>query len=206
MLKTNLTKEKEAGNEPGEAIASFLKESSWKVVDNPRDNQVSLTRTHGSENLKVIFDIMGFDPTLDEKEGEQKPEEEEAQPEGLNDVPFSVVISKKDASGKDLGSLVFRLSISKPQGSEGGELEANLYSFFYVKESEVIGSLEEEDYYQGPALDSLGEEWRDVVFQFLEERGVDGNLLQFVTEYRPYKENNEYMNWLNDCNTFLTTK
>jgi complement component 1 Q subcomponent-binding protein len=50
--------------------------------------------------------------------------------------------------------------------------------------------------YAGPPFGNLDEDLQILLERYLEERGVDVKLAQFVPDYIDYKEQKEYLRWL----------
>ena len=44
---------------------------------------------------------------------------------------------------------------------------------------------------------------KDSFYDYLEERGINSELASFIEEYIGYKDQNEYMNWLNQAKEFI---
>lgn len=86
-------------------------------------------------------------------------------------------------------------------------------SEFYINEVEFTSSTEdvnsaEQDYkrrskYLGPRFADLDNNLQDAFAGYLEERGFDGELCQFIQEYAEWKEQTEYMQWLKQLKDFV---
>ena len=56
--------------------------------------------------------------------------------------------------------------------------------------------------YSGPEFSNLAEELQEAVNQYLVSRGVDQGLAEFILAYSGVKENNEYLDWLENFKKF----
>jgi complement component 1 Q subcomponent-binding protein len=57
--------------------------------------------------------------------------------------------------------------------------------------------------YSGPMFGSLDEDLQILLERYLEERGINSALAVFVTDFIDYKEQKEYLNWLNNVKAFV---
>lgn len=55
---------------------------------------------------------------------------------------------------------------------------------------------ERQHVYAGPPFGNLDTDLQSMLYKYLEERGVDGQLAMFVPDYIDYKEQREYVQWL----------
>ena len=95
-------------------------------------------------------------------------------------------------------SMSFQISITKPGDK----------ALFIVAETQdgaitidhISNSLPHEKNlefgYSGPPMTSLDPDLQAMLEQYLEERGVDANLAMFAFQYNDYKEQREYVGWL----------
>ena len=70
---------------------------------------------------------------------------------------------------------------------------------------ELIASLREtpEQLYTGPPFDQLDEEVQTLLEQYLDVRGLDAGLAQFIPDYIDVKEQKEYVAWLERVKRFM---
>lgn len=57
--------------------------------------------------------------------------------------------------------------------------------------------------YAGPPFGNLDDELQVLLERYLEERGVDVRMANFVPEYVDFKEQKEYLRWLSNLKTFF---
>jgi hypothetical protein len=84
--------------------------------------------------------------------------------------------------------------------AQDGTIEIDSLSFF-PKESlldaqNVKDASEARALYSGPPVDELDPELHSMLHQFLEERGIDEELASFLPDYMDFKEQREYVKWL----------
>lgn len=135
------------------------------------------------------------------KELKPKKEEEEDKEEELESFPVRATILV-EKEGK--GSLVLHTV------AQDGYLHIDAVRYF--KEGEVttdditahdIGE-QRQDLYMGPVFEELDEDLQTTFTKYLEERGIDTALANFLPDYVDYKEQKEYVNWLKDVNEFIS--
>lgn len=177
-------------------------------------NKVILTRKQ-IIRISVIFSISDINNTVeevieedeelviekDEEQEQEKPKEEEEEEDELESFPVrATVIVEKEGKG----SLVVHTV------AQDGYLHIDAVRYF--KEGQVathditvhdIGE-QRQDLYMGPVFEELGEDLQTTFSKYLEERGIDTALANFLPDYVDYKEQKEYMNWLKDVNDFVS--
>ena len=52
----------------------------------------------------------------------------------------------------------------------------------------------------------LDDELQDSLYDFLEERGIDDKLAEFLHAYMRYKDKNEYLRWMESMKTYIQKK
>ena len=84
--------------------------------------------------------------------------------------------------------------------AQDGTIEIENISFF-PKESlldaqSTKDASEARSLYAGPPVDELDPELQQMLQQYLEERGIDDELASFLPDYMDFKEQKEYVKWL----------
>jgi len=105
-------------------------------------------------------------------------------------VPINIIINKEGMNG----ALAFEVV------ADDGDIQISRM-YHYFKKEWADAETEKQDYahkitYTGPAYGSLDEDLQRLVEDYLRERGVDTMLAQWVPEYIDFKEQREYMKWL----------
>ncbi|KAB5533614.1 mitochondrial glyco protein [Coniochaeta sp. 2T2.1] len=204
-------------NEPLPAsIKDFLENGPFEIQDTPGKEEVTLTRTFGSEKITIKFsiaDLQNYDPDMFDEDsalGDSESSEHnhdndnspEATPEGESDdsaVPcrLTVIVEKPSQPGA--------LNI-EATAQDGSIIVDNLYYFSdkslaYADSSEAAHAAQGR--YAGPPFGSLDEDLQILMERFLEERGVTQALAVFVPDYMDVKEQREYLSWLEGLKKFI---
>ncbi|KAI1624973.1 mitochondrial glycoprotein [Exophiala viscosa] len=79
---------------------------------------------------------------------------------------------------------------------------------FFAKDSLVEAqnpkdAQEARSVYAGPPIGNLDPDLQAMLERYLEERGIDAQLAQFLPTYVDYKEQREYVKWLGDVKSFV---
>ncbi|KAI9222549.1 mitochondrial glycoprotein [Blastocladiella britannica] len=198
-LAATLAKELKYERENADASApEFLKrfqaKKTFSVTDKPGENEVSLTREYGDEKITITFsidDVANAEPTSES-------------PDAPVSYPVSAVITITRPGMPAAGAITFQ-SICE----EGAFQVTNVT---YTDDA-VLAALDtaEADYkrrgtYMGPVFDELDDTLADAYYAFLEERGVSAEVAEFIPEYIEYKEQNEYVRWLEKVKSFVERK
>jgi complement component 1 Q subcomponent-binding protein, mitochondrial len=100
------------------------------------------------------------------------------------------------------------ISITKPgdkaieiRGSaQDGAIEIDSVAYFpkasLLDAQNPKDAAEARSLYAGPTVSELDPELQEMLQHYLEERGIDEELANFLPEYVDYKEQNEYVKWL----------
>jgi len=107
------------------------------------------------------------------------------------------------------------ISITKPGNkaieiratAQDGTIEIESIGFFpkdaLLDAQNTKDASEARSLYGGPPVDELDPELQTMLHQYLEERGIDEELASFLPEYVDYKEQKEYVKWLEDLENFV---
>jgi complement component 1 Q subcomponent-binding protein len=135
------------------------------------------------------------DPESEEAAGKQPGEnaEEDADydmKQSQTHHSMTVTITKASAPG----ALVFDVGI------EDSTVYVVNVDYFADAKLAPPNTLEQEkknaNLYTGPAFNTLEEDLQQYVDAYLKDRGIDDAMANFVTTYSEYKENVEYVKWL----------
>lgn len=158
--------------------------ASWKIVDDGAFTRMYQT----SAGLKVQVSFHCQDQVMDEMDEEEDEDDEEmARP-----VRFSVTVTK---AGK---TLVFTCL------SEDAMLKIQSV-VTTTEDAETVsrtGSIDKSRY-QGPEFTELAEDLQDAFHDFLNEIGVDEDVAVFASMYSDFREELEYVKFLEDAQTVL---
>ncbi|KAJ3089357.1 Mitochondrial acidic protein mam33 [Quaeritorhiza haematococci] len=204
-LTEELKYEKENNAEAGNALPAWLedfqKRGTFKVEDKPGEKEITFTRTFGNEKISLIFSTDALADMRDmeyENEGEEEGEEE---PKSFP-VNVTIIVEKSAEANGDLGALEIQATCQDA-------------SFFidnvsYSKSSSLMvdtsaeGDWQRRGKYGGPVFVDLDDGLQDLFHKYLEERGFDAALADVIPNYIEYKEQKEYMSWLQSVSNFVS--
>ncbi|KIY03277.1 uncharacterized protein Z520_01744 [Fonsecaea multimorphosa CBS 102226] len=91
--------------------------------------------------------------------------------------------------------------------AQDGTIEIENVCFFpkdsLLEAQSTKDASEARSLYAGPPVEDLDPELQQMLHQYLEERGIDEELASFLPEYLDYKEQKEYVKWLEDLENFV---
>ncbi|KIJ62193.1 hypothetical protein HYDPIDRAFT_158469 [Hydnomerulius pinastri MD-312] len=198
-LAEELKYEKEGAVETTEPefLKAFKEQGLWTIEDTLGNDEVTLTRKFGNENIRVMFSIADIQ-NAEEPEFEQE-EEDSAESESVQTYPVRVSfsITKNNAKGslnvdsmcQEGAFLVDNISYY-PDAQLGTELTAD-------------ADWKRRGLYIGPQFDTLDVAVQEEFEKFLQERGINENLAMFIPEYSEFKEQKEYVRWLENVKNFV---
>ncbi|KAI0918351.1 hypothetical protein AcV5_002358 [Taiwanofungus camphoratus] len=198
-LGEELQYEKEASS-PAEPdfLKSFKAQGVWSVEDTAGNDEIALTRKFGNETIRLMFsiaDIQNEQETEYEQEEGETNQEEEAMP------PYPIRCSFSITKSATNGALTIDAMCQ-----EGAFIVDNLS--FYTDSKVGTELTAEADWkrrglYIGPQFDTLDVGVQEEFEKFLQERGIGESLAHFIPEYAEYKEQKEYVSWLQNVKTFI---
>ncbi|KAJ7445162.1 regulatory protein suaprga1 [Mycena galericulata] len=203
VLKEELDYEIRTANETGAAdppdfLTNFQQDGRWTIQDVAGNDEVFLTRKFGDESIRVMFSIADLH-NLDDEEYEQ---DEPAEGEDANKEPPAE----------------FRVAVSIAKSGHPGALSVDLYcsegtiqpaTVGFYKSAKIGQELSiESDFarrtlYVGPPFEMLDMNLQENFERFLQDRGIDADLALFVNDYALYKEQKEYVQWLENVGKFV---
>jgi complement component 1 Q subcomponent-binding protein len=195
MLKSEMDHELNSEHHEPELPADlkkYLSSSPFKIVAEniSNSNTVSMERDFGNENINVKFDIV---PQDNEDEMEYSEEgDEELEPSQLLDV--SINITKE---GTDENLTFYAVADSE------NEFFIEDIQFSNQEEGTVEGEYNRKKSYVGPKFHQIDETLQEQFAKYLEERGFDSGLSDFMHQYAQWKEQNEYVDWLKRVKHFV---
>ena len=68
------------------------------------------------------------------------------------------------------------------------------------------GDWRRQEAYGGPTFDDLDNKVKTAFTEFLAERGFDNELSEYIPAYLDFKEQAEYVNWLEGVHSFVSAK
>lgn len=195
-------------NELDPSQMEYLKQSKFETIEQPSTSNVQLYKElPNGEELRVFFDI-------DEVSDVSFPAPEAELEDGAAEAAFENEVDDFEASFANVKVLV-----SKPKSNDGlffnlilqDSAEGFQVDYFNYKPnvSEFLAHVEKENTfltnfeYQGPRFSNLDESLQITMESFLEEKGIDTELADFVFSYAEVKEENSYRQLLDDVAKYL---
>ncbi|EJU02301.1 mitochondrial Mrb1 [Dacryopinax primogenitus] len=175
-----------------EFLKEFKGQNVWEIRDKEGHDDVELLRTFGNETIKVFFSIADIDNEQPQFEGEEGAEE----PPQTYSLRCSATISKPSG-----GALVVELM------SEEGTFIIDGVSYYsdarLGTEMSANAEWERRGMYIGPQFDNLDVQVQEEFEKYIQERGITDELASFIPDYAEYKEQKEYVKWLNSVTKFV---
>ncbi|KAG1862410.1 mitochondrial glycoprotein [Suillus tomentosus] len=200
-LAEELKYEKEAvADAPGEPefLKTFKEQGIWEIQDVTGNDEVTLVRKFGNETIRMMFSIADIQNAEEEPEYEQEEGEGgEEQPPHSYPIRASFSITKGNAKGSinidtmcQEGAFIIDNMSYYPDAQLGTELTAE-------------ADWKRRGLYIGPQFDTLDVSVQEEIEKWLQERGINENLATFVPEYSEFKEQKEYVRWLDNVKNFV---
>lgn len=196
-------------NELAPDHVQYLNDSGFEVIHKNGESNVQLAKTlESGEKLTVFFDI---DEVTDVSFGSpEAPEEEDAaSEEQLEDELYQYdstfanvkVLVSNEANNN---GLFFNLML---QSSEE-EFFVDYFNYkpdvaAFLKQVEDKGTFLGNFEYQGPRFSNLDESLQASVEKYLNEKGIDSGLADFIFGYSEVKEEESYRDLLKDVSNYL---
>lgn len=196
------------GNELGPEKALFLAENQFQTIDKPMGSNVQLYKKLASgEELRVFFDIDEVSdvcfpsPEIEESEVAQDNFDSEIEDYESSFANVKVLVSKPNSND----GLFFNLLL---QDSEEGFLvdyfnyKSNVSEFLTQVENE--GTFLSNFEYQGPRFSNLDDSLQVTMEKYLQEKGINFDLADFIFSYAEVKEEDSYRELLNNVSKYLS--
>ncbi|GAV53081.1 hypothetical protein ZYGR_0AI03630 [Zygosaccharomyces rouxii] len=190
-----------AGQE--KSFQEFLDKYGFSVVESPGKNLAEIVRkTEDGEVVHVYFDVaqvanLPYDAAMVEASKESEDDQYNAYDENFANVNV-VVVKEADQSAVSI-ELLMNLS--------EGAFYVDSVTPFPTADAALNESAEAEVkrelVYHGPPFSNLDEELQESLEAYLESRGITEELAGFVEGFSEYKENQEYIKWLQDMKSFF---
>ncbi|KAJ5797751.1 uncharacterized protein N7503_007047 [Penicillium pulvis] len=202
----------EDAKEQKASIDYTLQAGEWQVKDVAGEQEVVLTKKFGNETIRVTFTVadinnLSEDP-MDDLHDDALGDEAEYNNQG------------RDVEGEDdilPPTFPARLDIAVEKANQGalliqaviqdGDLQIEEISHF--KDAEIANAhTAEKDWtrqslYSGPPAENLDPELLSFWGRYLEERGLNVEFQNMITDYIAFKEQKEYVSWLENVRKFI---
>ena len=204
VLKQELKVSNTIPNELDSVYKDFIKNSGFEVIEKEGKSNVQLVKKDEEENnIRIFFDIDEVtDIPVSESASEEADMEDEL--ESLDSLLCNVrVIVEKP--GQDKG-LLLNLFLQSSEASflvDFVNYQDNISEFIndsVLKKNEFVDKFR----YQGPRFSDLDESVQTAFENYLQSKGVNDELAEFIISFSEYKEEKEYRNWLTTLANFLS--
>ncbi|KAL3523863.1 hypothetical protein ACH5RR_016697 [Cinchona calisaya] len=155
----------------------------FKLVNNPGQQTVTLTREHQGET--IIVEVSMPSSVTGEQAGNDNDSDGDDD-EKKSELPLVVRVSKSDGPCLEFGCTAYPDDISIDSLS--------------IRDAD---SPEDQIAYDGPNFDDLDENLQKALYKYLEIRGVKPSTTNFLHKYLIRKDSREYMAWLKNLKNFV---
>lgn len=210
ILQSELKIEKETLPESTslDSFNDFLNKYKFSLVETPGKNEAEIVRrTESGETVHVFFDVaqianLPYNNAMDENTEQNEDGINEDDFDALSDnfANVNVVISKESASEP---AVSFELLMNLQEGSFYVDSATPYPSVDAALNQSAEAEITRELVYHGPPFSNLDEELQESLEVYLESRGVNEELASFISAYSEFKENNEYISWLEKMKKFF---
>ncbi|KAF8623860.1 hypothetical protein AX15_006177 [Amanita polypyramis BW_CC] len=185
--------------ETPEFVKALREQGVWTIEDVPGHDEITLNRKFGNETIRLIFSIADIQAEEEESDYENAEEGEGAEDEAIQAYPIRVSLSMTKSNGPG----VLNVDMVCQEGhfmidNTSYYTDANLGT-----ELTAEADWKRRGLYIGPQFDTLDVGVQEEFEKFLQERGVNESLALFIPEYSEYKEQQEYIRWLNNVKAFI---
>lgn len=185
----------------------FLVKYGFEIVATPGKNDANIfKKTDSGETVNVFFDVaqvanLPYDEAMSENVTNEEGAVDEQDFDSLADNFANVnVVVTKDLDGS---SVSFDLLMNLQEGSFYVDSVTPYPSKDVALNESAEAELSRELSYHGPPFSNLDEELQETLEIYLASRGINEELSSFISAYSEFKENNEYIQWLENMKKFF---
>ncbi|PGH16577.1 hypothetical protein AJ79_01683 [Helicocarpus griseus UAMH5409] len=210
-----------------EDVRYFLETSPFQVQHKEGEDEVVLTRTFGDENIRVAFSLSDLQDLSEESDAALEDEDmdgaiNQRQRDGQMPIAPEDKISAADQEStpeedEEVPSYPARVSITIEKKGKGavqvetlaqdGYIQVQNLAYYAKAELANAAGAEKEwtrqSLYSGPPYSNLDPDLQVMIDRYLEERGIDASLANFVPSFIEFKEQKEYTRWLSNLKNFI---
>ncbi|SCU82501.1 LANO_0B06480g1_1 [Lachancea nothofagi CBS 11611] len=196
--------EEDTANLP-ESVQAFFDKTGYSAVSSPGKNMAEIVnKSARGETVHVFFDVAQVSNLPLETAGldnEMAAPSEEEDFEGMADNFANVnVIIVKDA---DQSAVSFELLMNLQEGTFFVDSATPYHDAKAALDESAESEVSRELVYHGPPFSNLDEELQESLEVYLESRGINEELATFIGTYSEFKENKEYISWLQNMKKFF---
>ncbi|CAL9735782.1 mitochondrial acidic protein Mam33p [Monosporozyma servazzii] len=186
----------------------YLEKYGFSIVETPGMNEAQIVKqTDAGETVRVYFDTAQVanlpldNPVPEEAISEENiPEEFDSVDDNFANV--NVIISN-DSDGS---AISFDLLMNLQDHSFYVDSATPFKSIDEVLNDSAEAQYKNDLKYHGPPFSNLDEGLQETLELYLESRGINEELSGFISAYSEFKENNEYISWLDNMKGFFESK
>ncbi|KIJ25496.1 hypothetical protein M422DRAFT_38655 [Sphaerobolus stellatus SS14] len=200
-LEEEIKYEKEITSVEGtpEWLTAFQDEGIWTIETQPGSDEITLLRTFGNEQIRLMFTIADIDSnppeSLMESEEQETPEEEQEIP--TYPIRTAITVTKSGSKG----------ALSIDAICQDGLFTLENIAFYadakLGTELSADADWKRRGLYMGPQFEHLDVNVQEEFEAYLRERGISEGLALFIPEYAEFKEQQEYVRWLESVKGFV---
>ncbi|KAH6879390.1 regulatory protein suaprga1 [Coprinopsis sp. MPI-PUGE-AT-0042] len=189
-------KEENSGSATPDFVKAIVEQGVWTIEDGAGQDEVAISRKFGTENIRLVFSIADIQSEAEDFDASE-PEGEEADDAGVYPLRASLNITKSNGPGALNVDMVVQ---------EGHFLVENVSFYEDAKvgtELTAEADWKRRGMYIGPQFDTLDIGLQEEFEKFLQERGINESIAQFIPDYAEFKEQKEYVKWLDRVKNFV---
>ena len=183
-----------------ETFKTYLENNKIEIVNTDGKVLAELVKKFNNETIHIYFDVLRITQTSYQlKQMQDQVEQSEYLDDELAEIAnadINVVIVK------DSVATGFDLSLSLVDQSFSVQAITNFNNVETALSDSPEASAERDLKYSGPEYSNLAEELQEAINQYLMSRGINNELAEFILAYSGVKENNEYLDWLENLKKF----
>jgi len=206
IIATELAqKTKQASTVSYRLVSSYKNNPIWRIEDTRGRSEISVARDYQNERIRVVFslnDAESMGPDLpDEEEEEEDTSQVDDDEHSLDDegeaMQCTILVSKPHKGTLLIKAVALggHFLIDNVSHSDDTDL---------ATKNSAEADYQRQNIYIAPQFDDLSENLQNGFSSFLDERGINDELAEFVSEYVKHKENDEHTNWLQGLQSFFT--
>ncbi|KAI3966383.1 hypothetical protein MKW92_046912 [Papaver armeniacum] len=189
-------------------VAETPSEFPFKIVDNNGKETITLTRKYQDEEIKVTVKKLEHISSDYEDEDEEDQEEEqedqddqEADQEEDDEEEEEEMDEESNSQYVELVVCVSKENQPTLEFDVTAEADGITINRLAVMDSDAS---DEDAAYQGPEFSDLNEDLQKALETYLEVRGIQPSIANFLHDYMVSKEQNEYRLWLRKLGNFIS--
>ncbi|XP_077241362.1 uncharacterized protein At2g39795, mitochondrial-like [Tasmannia lanceolata] len=186
ILEAEIIHEEESGvlDEKSDTPKGF----PFEIIDNPGEQTITLKRDFEGESIQVEV----HKPDLAEEEEEEDDDNESGDDDEESSSQLNISLIVKIAKGEGT-SLEFCCTACSTHITVDS---------MQMKRPEVSP---DQIAYEGPDFSDLDEQLQKAFYKYLDVRGINSSLTDFLQDYMMNKDGREYLGWLKNMKKFIET-